>query len=96
LSTTLKVAEGKIAELENLQEMNRKSIEEETYQKKKVLKENEFLQKELEHKSKLKEDELQEYFKEIERNQIIETQTKIDIDSQEMEYFIVISWEIIF
>lgn len=83
------IAQGKIAELENLREMNLKGIEEETMNKMKFLKENENLQKDLEHKSKLREDELQEFFKEYERRQIIEQQTKIDIDTQEMEYYIV-------
>ena len=83
------MARGKISELENLRELNIKYIEEEAAQKRRLLKEQDFLQKELDHKSKLKEEELKEYLKEKEQSQISELQTKLSIGNAEMEYFIV-------
>ena len=82
-------AKGKISELENMRELNIKYIEEEAAQKRKLQKEQETLQRDLDHKSKLKEDELKEYLKEKEQSQISELQTKLDIGNSEMEYFIV-------
>ena len=75
--------------MENLRELNIKYIEEEATQKRRLLKEQEILQKELDHKSKLKEEELKEYLKEKEQSQISELQTKLDTGNAEMEYFIV-------
>jgi len=89
INREIAIAKGKISELENMRELNVKYIEEEIAQKRKALKEQEGLQKELEHKSKLKEEELKEYLKEKEQSQISELQTKLDIGNSEIEYFIV-------
>ena len=89
LNRELAVAKGKISELENLRELNIKYIEEEAAQKRRLLKERDFLQKELDHKSKLKEEELKQALQEKEQSQISELQTKLDIGNAEMEYFIV-------
>ena len=66
-----------------------KYIEEEGIQKRRLLKENELLQKELERKSKMKDEELKTYLEEKERAQVIELKARLDIDKAEMEYFIV-------
>jgi hypothetical protein len=69
-----------------------KYIEDEGIQKRRLLKENELLQKELEHKSKLKDEELKTYLEEKERARVIELKAQLEIDKAEMEYLIVKNW----
>lgn len=83
------VTNGKIAELDNMHELNIKYIEEEATQKRRLMKEQEMLQKELDHKSKLRDEELKQCIKEKERSQVIELQNKLEIGNAELEYFIV-------
>jgi len=83
------VTNGKIAELDNMHELNIKYIEEESSQKRRLMKEQETLQKELDHKSKLRDEELKQYIKEKERSQVIELQNKLEVGNAELEYFIV-------
>ena len=85
----LAVAQGKIAELENLHQLNLKYIEEESTQRRRLLKEQDILQKELDNKSKLRDEELKQIIKEKERSKIIELQNKIEIENSELEFFIV-------
>lgn len=47
------------------------------------------LQKELDKKSRLRDEELKQCLKEKERSQIIELQHKLEVGSSEIEYFIV-------
>ena len=53
------------------------------------MKEQELLQKELDHKSKLRDDELKQCIMEKERSKIIELQNKLEVGGSEIEYFIV-------
>ena len=89
MNRDIAVTNGKIAELDNMHELNMKYIEEESSQKRRLMKEQEMLQKELDHKSKLRDEELKQYIKEKERSQVIELQNKLEIGNAELEYFIV-------
>ncbi len=92
MNREIAVARGKISELENLHELSIKYIEEEAAQKRRLIKEQENLQKDLDHKSKLKEEELKEYLLQKEQSQTNELQAKLDIGTSEIDYFIVSSF----
>jgi len=90
LNRDIAVEKGKIAELDNMHELNTRYIEEESIQKRKLMKEQNMLQKELDAKSKLRDDELKKVILEKEGSQVIDLSKKIEVGNIELEYFIVL------
>jgi hypothetical protein len=91
LNRDIAVEKGKIAGLDNMHELNVRYIEEESTQKRRLIKEQNMLHKELDTKSKLRDDELKKVILEKERSQVIDLSKKIEVGNMELEYLIVLS-----
>eukprot|EP00826_Nyctotherus_ovalis_P033230 TRINITY_DN2682_c0_g1_i2.p3 TRINITY_DN2682_c0_g1~~TRINITY_DN2682_c0_g1_i2.p3 ORF type:complete len:167 (+),score=49.36 TRINITY_DN2682_c0_g1_i2:2736-3236(+) len=89
LNRDIAIANGKIAELENMRELNTRYIEEEATQKRRLIKEQDMLQKELDIKSRLQDAELKKAIAEKEHSQVIELSKKLEMGNFELEYLIV-------
>eukprot|EP00826_Nyctotherus_ovalis_P033232 TRINITY_DN2682_c0_g1_i4.p1 TRINITY_DN2682_c0_g1~~TRINITY_DN2682_c0_g1_i4.p1 ORF type:complete len:306 (+),score=99.38 TRINITY_DN2682_c0_g1_i4:2736-3653(+) len=88
LNRDIAIANGKIAELENMRELNTRYIEEEATQKRRLIKEQDMLQKELDIKSRLQDAELKKAIAEKEHSQVIELSKKLEMGNFELEYLI--------
>jgi len=73
-----------------MHELNTRYIEEESTQKRRLMKEQNMLQKELDAKSKLRDDELKKVILEKEGSQVIGLSKRIEVGNIELEYFIVL------